>query len=426
MIAAVLLAALTGAGLAGRWEGAVVRNNATQAVVFEIHATEEGAAGTYDIPELNLFGEALGALSASGDVLDLRFKYGHFLGRLNEQAEEITATNGDWGPPVALHLKRVAPRAAEYLQEDVRFGREGALRGTVYRPVLEGPRAGVVVIHGSGPGQRTQWEYRGLGPMFARMGLAALVYDKRSEEAPFQTLAEDAAAAHACLAKLPGIDPRRVGFFGTSQGGWLAPLAATRVKDTAFLVLEKGAAVSVAEQERQRVAYTMRAEGLDEASVDEAVTYTDAMLRAAETSSSWEAVARRAAELRTRPWAEHIQLVASAADLDGWRRQAYDPAPVLRRTRAPLLALFGEKDTLVPPSENLEKMRGYLAQAGNGDVTLVTLPGEGHNRYVGQHLEGGAWEWPRAYWVWDRVSPREMRTLEEWLAARGFLATSQR
>ena len=145
------------------------------------------------------------------------------------------------------------------------------------------------------------------------------------------------------------------------------------------------------------------------------------MLRAAETSSSWEAVARRAAELRTRPWAEHVQLVTSAADLEGWRRQAYDPAPVLRRTRVPLLALFGEKDTLVPPGENLEKMRGYLAQAGNGDVTLVTLPGEGHNRYVGQHLEGGAWEWPRAYWVWDRVSPREMRTLQEWLAARGFL-----
>lgn len=416
MIAALLLAALT-----GRWEGAVVRNNATQAVVFEIHATEEGAAGTYDIPDLNLYGESLEAVRASSDEIEIRFKYGRFLGRLHEGAEEITAVNGDWGPPVALHLKRVAARAPAYLQEEVRFGREGALRGTVYRPVQHGPHAGVVVVHGSGPGTRTHWEYRGLGPMFARMGLAALVYDKRAEDATFDTLAEDAAAAHTCLAKLPGIDPRRVGFFGTSQGGWLAPLAATRMKDTAFLVLEKGAAVTVAEQERQRVAYTMRAEGIDEAAVEEAVAYTDAMLRAAETSSGWEAVARRAAELRTRPWAEHVQLVTSAADLDGWRRQAFDPAPILRRTRVPLLALFGEKDTLVPPAENLEKMRGYLAQAGNRDVTLVTLPGEGHNRYVGQHLEGGDWDWPRAFWVWDRVSPREMRTLAEWLAARGFV-----
>ncbi|HET9298608.1 MAG TPA: hypothetical protein VFO11_01610, partial [Candidatus Polarisedimenticolaceae bacterium] len=147
MIAALLLAAL-----AGRWEGAVVRNNATQAVVFEIHATEEGAAGTYDIPDLNLYGESLEAVRASSDEIEIRFKYGRFLGRLHEGAEEITATNGDWGPPVALHLKRVAARAPAYLQEEVRFGREGALRGTVYRPVQHGPHAGVVVVHGSGPG----------------------------------------------------------------------------------------------------------------------------------------------------------------------------------------------------------------------------------------------------------------------------------
>ncbi|HEX5042876.1 MAG TPA: alpha/beta hydrolase [Candidatus Polarisedimenticolaceae bacterium] len=422
MIGAVLLAALSGADLAGRWEGAVVRNNATQGVVFELRSTGEGVAGIYDIPDLNLFGEALDSVRASGEEIELRFKYGRFLGRLSEPAQEITAINADWGPPVALHLKRVPARAPEYLQEEVRFGRDGALAGTVYRPAWEGRHPGVVVIHGSGPGKRSQWEYRGLGPMFARMGVVALVYDKRSEDATFAALADDAAAAHAFLAHRPGIDPRRVGFFGTSQGGWLAPLAATRVKATAFLVLEKGAAVTVAEQERQRVAYTMRAEGLDEAAVGEATAYTDAMLRAAESSGAWETVARRAAELRDRPWATHVQLVTSAEDLEGWRRQAYDPAPVLRRTRVPLLALFGEKDTLVPPAENLEKMRGYLAEAGNRDVTLVTLPGEGHNRYLGQHLEGGDWNWPQGFWVWDRVSPREICTIQEWLRARGLLA----
>ena len=410
MIAAVLLAAT----LAGHWEGAVVRNNAVQALALDI----SGTTGTFDIPELNLFGEALTEMRASGPDIELRFKYGRFVGQLNQDAEEITAINGDWGPPVALHLKRTAPRPPDYLQEEVRFGRDGVLAGTVYRPAREGPHPGVVVIHGSGSASRTQWEYRGLGPMFARMGLAALVYDKRAQDATFATLAEDAAAAHACLAHLSGIDPRRVGFFGSSQGGWLAPLAATHVKDAAFLVLEKGAAVTVAEQELHRVAYTMRAEGIDEEEVAEAVAYTQAMLDAAAGSGSWEAVARRAAELRDRKWAGDLQLVTSAEDLDGWRRQAYDPAPVLRRTRVPVLALFGEKDTLVPPAENVDKMRAYLAEAGNRDVTLVTLPGEGHNRYRGQRLEGGRWEWPQAFWVWDRVSPREIRAIQEWLEAR--------
>ena len=423
MIAAILVAAAT---LAGRWEGAVVRDNATQALTLQIRTTADGVAGTYDIPDLNLYGEALDTVRASGPEVELRFKYGRFRGRLSEEAEEITAVNADWGPPVALHLKHVAARPPDYLQEEVRFGRDRALSGTVYLPAQEGPHPGVVAIHGSGPGRRAAWEYRGLGPMFARMGVAALVYDKRAEDATFDTLADDAAAAFTCLAHRPGIDPRRVGFFGTSQGGWLAPLAATRVKNVAFLVLEKGAAVTVAEQQLQRVAYTMRAEGLDEGAVEEAVGYTEAMLRAAQTSAAWEPVARRAAELHDRPWVGHVQLVTSADDLAGWRRQAYDPAPVLRKTRIPLLALFGEKDTLVPPAENLDKMRGYLAEAGNRDATLVVLPGEGHNRYRGQHLAGNTWDWPQAYWVWDRVSPRELRTLQEWLAAHGFLTASPR
>jgi pimeloyl-ACP methyl ester carboxylesterase len=280
-----------------------------------------------------------------------------------------------------------------------------------------GPHPGIVVVHGSGSSGRYQWEYRGLGPMFARMGIAALVYDKRAEEASFEALAADAAAAHTCLARAAGIDRRRVGFFGTSQGGWLAPLAATRAKDPAFLVLEKGAAVSVAEQEAHRVAYTMRAEGFGEDEVAEALAYTDTMFRAVEGEASWEAVASFVSRIRERTWAEHVQLASSPQDLEGWRRQRFDPAPVLRRTRVPVLAIFGEEDTLVPPRENADKMRAYLRQAGNDDVTVVVLPGEGHNRYRGQRLAGDRWAWPEAFWIWDRVSPREVRTIQAWLLA---------
>ena len=404
--------------LQGRWEGAVVRDNAVQALVVRIEPRDGGLFGTYDIPDLNLYGEPLEEVRRGPAGVELRFKYGRFAGSLHEDADEITASNASWGPPVALHLKHVPDAAPEFDAEEVRFGSKDSPReGTIYRPATPGPHPGVVVVHGSGSGGREQWEYRGLGPMFARMGVAALVYDKR-EEATFEALADDAAAAVAFLARRPGIARDRVGLFGSSQGGWLAPLAASKAGGVAFLVLEKGAAVTVAEQEVHRVAYTLRAEGIAESEVREAIAYTEAMLRAAEGKESFETVAALGEGIRGRPWAEHVQLLSSPRDLEGWRRERYDPAPVLRRTTVPVLALFGEKDTLVPPAENLDKMRRYLADAGNRDATLVVLPGEGHNRYRGQHLCGDRWEWPGAYWVWDRISPREVRTIQDWLQSR--------
>ena len=63
MIAAILVAAAT---LAGRWEGAVVRDNATQALTLQIRTTADGVAGTYDIPDLNLYGEPLDTVRVSG------------------------------------------------------------------------------------------------------------------------------------------------------------------------------------------------------------------------------------------------------------------------------------------------------------------------------------------------------------------------
>jgi hypothetical protein len=224
VIAAVLPGRAHGRALGGRagrarWCGTTPPRPSS----FEIHATEEGAAGTYDIPELNLFGEAVNALSASGDVLDLRFKYGHFLGRLNEQAEEITAANGDWGPPgrAPSQAGRLRARPSTCRRRSASGARARCGERSTGR-CWRAPHAGVVVITRlRAGGTRTQWEYRGLGPMFARMGVAALVYDKRSEEAPFQTLAEDRRGR----ARVPGqapwdrSPPRRV---LRHEPGWMA------------------------------------------------------------------------------------------------------------------------------------------------------------------------------------------------------------
>ena len=116
---------------------------------------------------------------------------------------------------------------------------------------------------------------------------------------------------------------------------------------------------------------------------------------------------------KAKKWVEYVELVSSDEDLEGWRVIRYDPAPVLKKTNIPLLALFGELDVLVPPNENVDKMQSYLSEAGNGDFVIHVIPGVGHNMETFGTLKGGEWKWPENYWIWSRKSPQFYQTILE-------------
>ncbi len=55
-------------------------------------------------------------------------------------------------------------------------------------------------------------------------------------------MAEDALAGVQLLKSRKDINPNQIGIFGGSQGGWVAPLAASRSKDVAFVITSAGSA----------------------------------------------------------------------------------------------------------------------------------------------------------------------------------------
>ena len=79
---------------------------------------------------------------------------------------------------------------------------------------------------------------------FAEEGVAAFAYDKRGvgesggnfRTVPFMELCDDGLAAIAYLKSRDEIDPKRIGVWGLSQGGWLGPLAASRSADVSFVI----------------------------------------------------------------------------------------------------------------------------------------------------------------------------------------------
>ncbi len=92
-----------------------------------------------------------------------------------------------------------------------------------------GKRPALVFIHGSGAQSREM--YWGLGYLYAARGFAVLAYDKRGvgkstgnwREASFEDLADDAVAGAKFLQARTDIAANQIGFWGQSQGGWIAP-----------------------------------------------------------------------------------------------------------------------------------------------------------------------------------------------------------
>ena len=88
---------------------------------------------------------------------------------------------------------------------------------------------------------------------FARLGIAALIFDKRGSgsstgswiDASLDDLSGDALAAVSFLKSQPEVDPQHVGTFGVSQAGWVIPHAAAREPGAlAFAVIVTGGALT--------------------------------------------------------------------------------------------------------------------------------------------------------------------------------------
>jgi len=122
----------------------------------------------------------------------------------------------------------VAPHSQSFVRESVAFDADGTtLRGWVYRPLTldEDDAPLIVMAHGYGSLKE------GLTPLaetFAAHGFACLVYDHpnlgESDGSPRQQIdpwAQVRGYRHAitCASDLAGIDPQRIGIWGTSFAG---------------------------------------------------------------------------------------------------------------------------------------------------------------------------------------------------------------
>jgi hypothetical protein len=285
-------------------------------------------------------------------------------------------------------------------QTDTVFASNGVkLAGRLVLPKGDGPVPIVVLIHGSE--HYSGRDYYALQRLLPAEGVGVFVYDKRGTGASggvytqdFSVLADDAVAAVKEARRMAGARAGRVGFEGGSQGGYVAPLAATRTR-VDFVIVGFGLAVSPLEEDREEIVLEMAQKGHSAADTAKALEIADAAGEVV-TSKFTRGVDRfdaLKAKYRNEPWYKDLHgnftvdllpysgdaLRAKAKDLLVGTPMRYDAMPVLRRLDTPQLWQLGTDDFDAPSAETGRRLKA-LGTAGR-PITLAMFPHTQHGIY---------------------------------------------
>jgi len=225
------------------------------------------------------------------------------------------------------------------------------LSGNIVFPDSVSPKAGLVLVHGSGKTERMLPVAR----LLVADGFAVLTYDKRGigmsggtyeemenvSEKNLELLANDAAAAMATLAENPRLAGKSLGFIGFSQAGSVIPIAAATSPAASFMGLWSGPVCTVSEQ--------LHFQELTGGAPDFWRTHTP-------------------------------QGVATAMTSVNHRPDDVDPGTSLSKLSIPGLWLFGGQDNLIPVSLSVSKLES-LIRRGHRNFQYKIFPDYGHNLF---------------------------------------------
>lgn len=276
----------------------------------------------------------------------------------------------------------------------------------------------VVLVHGAdlSPTLDSNGVMSTLQRLLPAQGIGVFAYDKRGTgkssgkyTQDYGLLADDADAAVAQASRLAGARLGRIGFWGGSQGGWVAPLAANHTH-VDFVIVGYGLAVNVMDEDQESVELQMREKGyppqviaaaLEVAHAAEVVLVTDFRegfpeldaMRAKYGKEPWYKDVKGDFADMVLSHSDDAELRAMAKDFDWHVPYKYDPMPVLRASKTPQLWILGGEDYEAPSAETGRRIKSLIA-AGL-PYTLAFYPHAQHVMTLFETQPDGTRLWTR-------------------------------
>lgn len=441
------------------WQGALDVGGIRLRLVLKISKNPDGTLkATLDSVDQGAMNLSVDSIAIEDKTMRFTMKSigGSYEGTLSEDGTEVTGIWTQSGQSLPLAFKRVTEttqalelkrpqepkRPHPYREEEVVFENPDVgiqLAGTLTLPKEKGPFPAVVLISGSGQQDRDETVF-GHRPFLiltdhlTRQGIAVLRYDDRGfgkstgdpTNATSADFATDALAAVRYLQTRKEIDSRKIGLIGHSEGGLIAPMVAVQApNEIAFIVLLAGPGVTGEELVLLQYELIARANGVSEKIIAQNLDVQRRVFAIVKEKSDVIEAEREIRDLlleelsklseeekRASGLSEAVVEAQIKQVLSPWFRYflTYDPRPTLMQVRCPVLALNGEKDLQVPPSQNLPEIVKALEAGGNSDYTIVKLADLNH--LFQTSTTGSPSEYAQ---IEETFAPRALEVISTWI-----------
>ena len=228
---------------------------------------------------------------------------------------------------------------------------------------------------------------------FASKGIVALIQDKQGagkstgdwKKASFDDLADDYINAVNFLKGFSKVNVLQIGIYGHSQGGTIAPLAASKSKDISFIIAAASVGDSVYKQDLYRVENNLKSDDFTPSEISEAMEYYRQWLDMARTGNGFEKLDSLNESAKGKKWFDWV----AAPPKEHWiwkyylATGNYNSLDFWKNISIPVLLVYGEKDQIEDVKKYAQNIESALtAQAGNKDVTKIILSNAQHNLCV--------------------------------------------
>ena len=283
---------------------------------------------------------------------------------------------------------------------------QNTLRGFIDLPRAPGKHPLILIVHGSGSTDVTRrnsynGSYDELRTAFREAGFATAIWDKAgngcsegsySVQTPLVERTDEIVAAIDHFKSREDVDAARIGLWAISTGGWIAPMAAVRRPEIAFLIVVSSPGRDTASQSEYYAFNRLIQSGVDAAEARQAVAalhrayaITTAGGSRAEFLAAIEPLEKYPVFGRELGITETPEMKASpeAARIYHAHQRARDYAlsadTYLRALHQPTLAIFGDRDVQVDWRTSVKIYRESFELAGNRDLTVKIFKNAGHN-----------------------------------------------